>query len=84
MALMSRTIHILTDVLPNMRAKAEGYPIALYLDAQTGCFVEEFSTSNFLAIKPADESGRQTYVTPSSNAILKSITNMRYVGAAQA
>ena len=58
------------DLLPNMAAKKGGYPIALYLDAKTNTFVEEFSTSNFLAI---DKNG--AYVTPKSDAILASITN---------
>ncbi len=62
-----------------MKARAEGYPISLYLDALTGSFVEEFSTSNFLGIKSPDKTGSQTYVTPSSGTILKSITNMRCV-----
>jgi branched-chain amino acid aminotransferase len=47
-----------------------GFPIALYLDAKTNSLVEEFSTSNFLAI---DAKG--AYVTPKSSAILGSITN---------
>lgn len=49
--------------------KKQGF-IALYLDAKTNTFIEEFSTSNFLAI---DKNGR--YVTPDSTAILRSITN---------
>jgi len=53
-----------------MAAKKAGYPIALYLDAKTNTYVEEFSTSNFLAI---DKNG--AYVTPKSDAILASITN---------
>lgn len=53
-----------------MQVKKKGFPIALYLDAKTNSFVEEFSTSNFVAI---DKSG--TYVTPDSAAILRSITN---------
>ncbi len=71
------TYIIFLDILPNMQSRTEGYPISLYLDALTGSFVEEFSTSNFLGIKLPDKSGRQIYVTPSSGAILKSITNMR-------
>ena len=58
------------DLLPNTEVKARGFPIALYLDAKTNHYVEEFSTSNFLAI---DHDG--VYVTPDSNAILPSITN---------
>jgi branched-chain amino acid aminotransferase len=44
-----------------MAAKKKGYPIALYLDSKTNSLVEEFSTSNFLAI---DSKG--AYVTPKS------------------
>ena len=58
------------DLLPNMEAKNKGYPIGLYLDAKTNTFIEEFSTSNFLAI---DKNG--AYITPKSDAILASITN---------
>ena len=58
------------DLLPNTEYKKKGFPIALYLDSKTNSFVEEFSTSNFLAI---DRKGR--YVTPLSDAILESITN---------
>lgn len=58
------------DLMPNMAAKKNGFPIALYLDAKSNSFVEEFSTSNFLAI---DKNG--AYVTPKSDAILASITN---------
>ena len=57
------------DILPNMEAKSAGYPIGLYLDAKTNTYVEEFSTSNFFAIR------HQTYVTPKSDAILPSVTN---------
>ena len=38
------------DILPNQAMKKKGFPIALYLDAKTNSFIEEFSTSNFLAI----------------------------------
>lgn len=59
-----------SDLLPNVAAKKAGYPIGLYLDAKSNSYVEEFSTSNFLAI---DDKG--AYVTPKSDAILESITN---------
>ncbi len=58
------------DILPNMAAKKKGYPIGLYLDAKSNSFIEEFSTSNFLAV---DKSG--AYITPKSDAILPSVTN---------
>ena len=59
------------DVLPSAEAKEAGYPIALYLDSVEHKYVEEFSTSNFIAI---DSDGN--YVTPASESILQSVTNM--------
>lgn len=53
------------------KAKHEGWPVELYLDAKTHQYVEEFSTSNFLAIKKDG-----TYVTPDSCSVLPSVTNM--------
>jgi branched-chain amino acid aminotransferase len=38
------------DMLPNVEAKQAGFPIGLYLDAKTNSYIEEFSTSNFLAV----------------------------------
>jgi branched-chain amino acid aminotransferase len=52
------------------KAKKDGWPVELYLDAATHKYVEEFSTSNFLGIK-ADG----TYVTPDSVSVLPSVTN---------
>ncbi|MEA2011857.1 MAG: branched-chain amino acid aminotransferase [Verrucomicrobiota bacterium] len=51
-------------------AKKAGYPINLYLDSKTHSFIDEFGTSNFIAIT---KDGK--YVTPSSKSILPSITN---------
>jgi len=48
----------------------KGYPIALYLDSKEKRYIDEFSTSNFIAIKD------DKYITPDSSTILKSITNM--------
>jgi branched-chain amino acid aminotransferase len=53
------------------KAKRDGWPVELYLDAKTHSFVEEFSTSNFLGIKPDG-----TYVTPDSCSVLPSVTNL--------
>ena len=58
------------DLLPNMQAKERGFPVALYLDAKTNSYIEEFSTSNFIGV---DKKG--TFITPKSNAILSSVTN---------
>ena len=59
------------DLLPNMLSKKKGYPIGLYLDAQTQSTVEEFSTSNFVGI----DNDNNKYVTPKSPSVLPSITN---------
>ncbi len=52
------------------KAKKEGWPVELYLDAKEHKYVEEFSTSNFIGIKPDG-----TYVTPDSHSVLPSVTN---------
>ncbi|KNC86470.1 branched-chain amino acid aminotransferase [Sphaeroforma arctica JP610] len=52
-------------------AKANGYPITLFLDAKTRTYVEEFATSNFVGISACG----QKYLTPCSASILASITN---------
>ncbi len=51
------------------RAKKEGFPVELYLDAKTHTCVEEFATSNFIGIK------KGVYVTPDSCSVLPSVTN---------
>lgn len=59
------------DLIPNMEAKTQGFPICLYLDAATHTMVEEFSTSNFIGI----DNENKRYVTPASPSVLPSITN---------
>ncbi len=49
--------------------KKKGYPIVLYLDPKEKKYIDEFSTSNFIAI-----SGNK-YITPHSDSILPSVTN---------
>lgn len=56
---------------PHIEAKKKGYPVELYLDPKEHKWIEEFSTSNFLAIT---QDG--TYVTTKSSSILPSITNL--------
>jgi branched-chain amino acid aminotransferase len=51
------------------KAKHEGYPVELYLDAKEHKYIEEFATSNFIGIK------NNCYVTPDSPSILPSVTN---------
>jgi len=59
------------DLESMMTAKKAGYPISLYLDAREQRYIEEFSTSNFVAITRAGE-----YITPDSpRSILRSNTN---------
>lgn len=43
----------------------------LYLDAKTNSMVEEFSTSNFVAMTKEG-----AFLTPKSDSILESITNL--------
>lgn len=54
----------------DFEGKDKGYPICLYLDSATHSYIDEFGTSNFLAITKDKH-----YVTPASNSILESVTN---------
>ena len=51
-------------------AHDQGYKAVLYLDPATKTHIDEFNSSNFFAIKG------NTYITPKSDSILPSITNM--------
>jgi branched-chain amino acid aminotransferase len=53
-------------------AKKAGYPITLHLDSKTRTHIDEFSTSNFVAL--LDDAGKMTFVVPESSSILKSVT----------
>ena len=53
------------------KAKKEGWPVELYLDAKTHKYIEEFATSNFAGITKDG-----AYVTPDSCSVLPSVTNM--------
>lgn len=55
---------------PSKQAKEKGFDITLFLDAQSRQYVDEFGTSNFIAITRDGE-----YITPDSQSILASITN---------
>lgn len=57
------------------KAKAKGYAMNLFLDPKENKFIEEFATSNFVALSEPDAEGKRTYVTPKSRSILPSITN---------
>ena len=51
-------------------AHEQGYKAVLYLDPSTKTKIDEFNSSNFFAIKD------NKYITPKSDSILPSITNM--------
>ena len=51
-------------------ANEQGYKAVLYLDPSTKTKIDEFNSSNFFAIKD------NRYITPKSDSILPSITNM--------
>ena len=55
---------------PHLISKKQGFPVELYLDSREHRFVEEFGTSNFIAVTKDG-----TYVTAESSSILPSITN---------
>ncbi len=57
------------SLLPGKVAKEQGFPINLYLDAKEHRFIDEFGTSNFIAIKD------NKFITPNSKTVLPSITN---------
>lgn len=58
------------DLESMMKAKEKGFPIGLYLDPKERRYVEEFNTSNFIAIT---KDGK--YITPDSKSVLASVTN---------
>ena len=58
------------DLVPSKIARELGFPINLYLDAKEHRYIDEFGTSNFIAITHDG-----VYVTPSSPSILPSVTN---------
>jgi branched-chain amino acid aminotransferase len=57
-------------MIGDVEGKKNGYSICLYLDSSTRTLVDEFGTSNFIAITKDGH-----YVTPESTSILSSITN---------
>ena len=58
-------------IFAHEKAKKEGWPVELYLDAKTHKYIEEFATSNFAGITKDG-----AYVTPDSCSVLPSVTNM--------
>jgi len=59
------------------RAKEEGFASVIFTEAKEKKYVDEAGPANFFAIKD------NTYVTPKSNSILPSITNMSIIQLAQ-
>jgi len=57
-------------MIGDLEGKKRGFSICLYLDSATRSLVDEFGTSNFIAITKDG-----TYVTPESSSVLDSITN---------
>ncbi|MFW5808221.1 MAG: branched-chain amino acid aminotransferase [Spirochaetota bacterium] len=57
--------------------KKQGYAVGLFLDPREKRYIDEFSTSNFIAIKG------NTYITPKSASILPSITNKSLAAIAE-
>ena len=58
------------SLMPAKLAKKRGFPIPLFLDPREHKYIDEFGTSNFLAIT---KDGK--YVTSDSKSILPSVTN---------
>lgn len=55
-------------------AKQAGYPITLHLDSKSRTYIDEFSTSNFVAVLEPPQRPKRTFVVPDSVSILKSVT----------
>ncbi len=66
------------SLMPAKLAKKAGYPIPLFLDPKEHKYIDEFGTSNFLAIT---KDGK--YVTSDSPSILPSVTNMSLMQVAK-
>ena len=62
---------------PGKIAKDKGFPINLYLDSREHKYIDEFGTSNFIAIKD------NKYITPNSKTVLPSITNKSLMAIAE-
>ena len=59
------------------RAHDEGYASAIFLDAREKMYIDECGPANFFGIKD------NTYITPKSNSVLPSITNMSLMQLAE-
>lgn len=66
------------SLYPSKVAKENHCPVALFLDPKTHEFIDEFGTSNFLAITKDKE-----YITPESPSVLPSVTNRSLMQVAE-
>jgi len=60
-----------------IEAKEKGYSSSIFLDAREKKYIDECGPANFFGIK------NNTYITPRSESILNSITNMSLIDVAQ-
>ena len=67
------------SLMPAKKAKMRGFPIPLFLDPKEHKYIDEFGTSNFLAIS---KDGTK-YITSDSCSILPSVTNMSLMQVAK-
>ena len=61
----------------DVAAKAAGYATSIFLDAKEKKYIDECGPANFFGIK------NNTYITPKSESILNSITNMSLIEVAE-
>lgn len=66
---------------PTAAAKKQGYAITLHLDSASHTYIDEFSTSNALAVQK--EGDNVTLVVPDSTSILRSVTKLSVVDIAE-
>jgi branched-chain amino acid aminotransferase len=64
-------------------AKHKGFPITLHLDSKTRTYIDEFSTSNFVALAKDPCTQATTFVVPESSSILKSVTTKSLIELAK-
>jgi branched-chain amino acid aminotransferase len=66
-------------------AKKNGYAITLHLDSKTRSVIDEFSTSNFIAIarERASDGVSRKLVVPTSASILASVTTKAIIQIAE-
>jgi len=65
------------SLVAGKKAKAGHYSAVLYLDSREKKYIDECGPANFFAIK------NKTYITPESESILPSITNMSLIQLAE-